>query len=53
MTFRLPSRRFGARWALEISTAEPDLPPGAFEVAPRGELLAVDHSVTLLKQVGR
>ena len=32
---------------------EPDLPPGAFEVAPRGELLAVDPSVTLLKQVGR
>ncbi len=28
VTYRLPPRRFGARWRLEISTAEPGLPAG-------------------------
>ena len=52
VTFKLPARRFGPRWALELSTAEPDLEAGAFHVSPRAELVAASHSVTLLKQVG-
>jgi len=53
VTFRLPSRRFGARWELELSTAEPDLEAGAFHISPRGELVSASHSVTLLKLVGQ
>ena len=53
VTFRLPSRRFGQRWALEISTAEPKLEAGAFRVSARGELVARSRSVTMLKLVGR
>ena len=28
VTYRLPPRRFGARWKLELSTAEPELREG-------------------------
>jgi isoamylase len=53
VTFRLPSRRFGKRWELELSTAEPDLEAGAFQVIARGELVAPSRSVTMLKRAGR
>jgi glycogen operon protein len=35
LTFRLPTRRFGARWKLELSTAEPELEEGARSMAAR------------------
>ncbi len=53
VTFRLPSRRFGERWEFELSTAEPDLEAGAFQVNARGELVAPSRSVTMLKRAGR
>jgi len=30
VTFRLPTSRFGRRWTLELSTADPDAEPGAY-----------------------
>ncbi len=53
VTFRLPSRRFGKLWKLELSTAEPELEAGAFQVNARGELVAPSRSVTMLKRAGR
>ena len=38
LTFRLPPARFGRRWALELSTAEPELEAGAWEVPVRAEV---------------
>ena len=51
LTFRLPPARFGRRWALELSTAEPELEPGAFEVPVRGEAVVEGRSLLLLRRV--
>jgi isoamylase len=51
-TFRLPARRFGARWELELSTAEPEREAGTLQLAARGELVAPSRSVTLLRRSG-
>ncbi len=40
VTFRLPPRRFGIRWKLELSTAEPELPEGDRSYAARSEVRA-------------
>ena len=53
VTFRLPSRRFGRLWKLELSTAEPELEADAFQVNARGALVAPSRSVTMLKRTGR
>ncbi len=53
LMFTLPSRRFGEHWGLELSTAEPDLQAGAFQVEARGTLLAPSRSVTILKRMRR
>ena len=53
VTFRLPSRRFGRLWRLELSTAEPELEADAFQVNARGALVAPSRSVTMLKRAGR
>ena len=36
LPFRLPPARFGRRWALELSTAEPELPAGSLGGAGAG-----------------
>jgi isoamylase len=50
-TFTLPQRRFGARWALELSTADPSAEPGSQLYGARNEINMVTHSVLVLKRV--
>jgi isoamylase len=50
VTFQLPSRAFGRRWTLELSTAEPALEPGARSHAAREELGVPARSVLLLRR---
>jgi isoamylase len=47
--FTLPTRRFGFRWALELSSAEPDAE--RFEVDARREVSVTARSVVLLKRI--
>jgi isoamylase len=48
--FTLPPRRFGRRWTLELSTADPDAAPALY---PAGGLVAVEaHSTVVLRGVG-
>ena len=49
--FLLPRRRFGARWALELSTAEPYADPGALAYGARTEVPAISRSIVLLKRI--
>ncbi|HZO61701.1 MAG TPA: hypothetical protein VFB35_01840, partial [Gaiellaceae bacterium] len=51
VTFLLPPRRFGARWQLELSTAEPDAGPEQSWPA-RAELPVEALAVTLLRRAG-
>ena len=51
LTFRLPPVRFGRRWALELSTADPGLEPGAWEVPVRAEVEVEGRSLLLLRRV--
>jgi len=48
--FRLPTRRFGARWTLELSTKEPELEPGAFSWAAREALTVESRSILVLRR---
>jgi glycogen operon protein len=49
--FMLPRRRFGARWALELSTADSEARPGAESYGARTEVRVPAHSVVILKRV--
>jgi glycogen operon protein len=51
LTFRLPPVRFGRRWALELSTADPALEPGSWEVPVRAEVEVEGRSLLLLRRV--
>ena len=51
LSFRLPPVRFGRRWALELSTADPDLAPGAWETPVRGHVEVPERSLRLLRRV--
>jgi glycogen operon protein len=51
LSFRLPPARFGRRWALELSTAEPDLEAGSWEAPVRGEVAVTGRSLLLLRRV--
>ena len=51
LSFRLPPVRFGRRWALELSTADPDLAPGAWETPVRGRVEVPERSLLLLRRV--
>jgi glycogen operon protein len=46
VTFTLPPRRFGARWALELTTADPDAGPESYAARARVDL--APRSVTVL-----
>ena len=51
LSFRLPPARFGRRWALELSTAQPDLEEGVWEAPVRGEVAVPGRSLVLLRRV--
>jgi isoamylase len=48
--FRVPNRRFGRRWTLELTTADPDAAPASAEYEARGELYVTARSITVLKR---
>ena len=50
-TFMLPRRRFGAQWAVELSTADPELPPASSLHGARTEIEVTAHSAVVLKRV--
>jgi isoamylase len=50
VTFLLPPRRFGQRWKLELSTAEPDAEEGERSWAARDELAVEPRSIVLLRR---
>jgi isoamylase len=50
LTFRLPTRRFGSRWKLEFSTAEPELQPEARSYTARDEVHVEARSVLALRR---
>ena len=52
ITFRLPPVRFGRRWTLELSTADPELQAGAYELPVRGEAVVEGRSLLLLRRTG-
>ncbi len=46
----LPRRRFGAQWALELSTADPDAEPGTSRYGARTEVPLLSRSLVVLKR---
>jgi glycogen operon protein len=50
VTFRLPPRRFGQRWKLELSTAEPDAEEGEHNFTARSEVTVEGRSIVLLRR---
>ncbi len=51
LLFRLPARRFGLRWGIELSTAEPLLEAGSRSHSARTEVPAEGRSMTVLRRV--
>ncbi|HEY5332655.1 MAG TPA: hypothetical protein VIJ21_03845, partial [Solirubrobacterales bacterium] len=51
--FRLPTRRFGAMWVVELTTAEPQRLPEGERVAPRSAVSVAGWSTVLLRRVAR
>ncbi len=49
--FMLPRRRFGAQWAVELSTADPQAQPGSAGYGARTEVNVTSRSVLILKRV--
>src|ERR687895_1829798 len=49
--FRLPARRFGALWELELSTAEPDLELGELAYRTREEVRLPERSLVVLRRL--
>jgi len=50
--FTLPAVSFGRRWAHELSTADPDVEPGAEVHAARGVVPVEGRSLVVLRRVG-
>jgi isoamylase len=50
-TFLLPRRRFGQRWALELSTADPEAQAGSVTYGARSALRTIARSMLILKRV--
>jgi isoamylase len=50
VTFRLPSRRFGLVWQLELSTAEPGQSAGLYSARTREEVRVAARSVLVLRR---
>jgi isoamylase len=51
LRMRLPNQSFGRAWALELSTLEPELEPGAARFAARAAVPVAARSLVLLKRV--
>jgi glycogen operon protein len=49
-TLMLPRRRFGAQWALELTTADPLAEPGSVKYGARTEVPIPSHSIVVLKR---
>jgi isoamylase len=49
--FMLPRRRFGAQWALQLSTADPGAEAGSSRHGARTEVPVVSRSIVILKRV--
>ncbi len=52
VTFVLPPARFGRRWAHELCTAEPELPPNGSTLAARAEVPLRGRALRVLRRVG-
>jgi isoamylase len=50
VTFRIPARRFATRWTFELSTAEPQLEPGARSYGPREDVTLSPRSILVLRR---
>jgi isoamylase len=50
-SFMLLRRRFGAQWALELSTADPDAEPGSVSYGARTEVDVPARSIVILRRV--
>ncbi len=50
--FTLPGAAFGDAWTLVLSTAEPDLEPGAVDLRPGATVDLVSRSLLLLRRAG-
>ena len=48
--FTVPNRRFGKRWTLELTTADPQAAPGSANYDARSELHVTARSITALKR---
>ena len=48
--FKLPRRRMGVRWELELSTADPALRPGSAAYDAQALINVTAHSITILKR---
>ncbi len=48
--FTLPGRRYGDRWTLELSTAEPEAEPGSATIPARGACPLPGRSVLVLRR---
>jgi glycogen operon protein len=46
----LPRRRFGAQWALELTTADPAAEPGSTTYGARTEVPVPSHAIVVLKR---
>ena len=49
--FVLPPKRMGSRWALELSTDDPEAEPGSREHAARDRITLSHRSITILRRV--
>ncbi len=49
--FKLPRRRHGLRWTMELTTADPTVEPGAEEYEQGSVFTVMAHSITILKRV--
>ncbi len=49
--FKLPRRRMGPRWGLELNTADPDAPAGSATYGAQALVKVTAHSITILKRV--
>ena len=50
VTFTLPNRRFGERWALVLSTTDPEAEPNSLEVDALEEIVVGGRSLVLLRR---
>ncbi len=49
--FKLPRRRMGARWELELCTADPTAEPGSVSYGAAELINVIAHSITILRRV--